>query len=225
MPFSLGVLAGLTAWGTVTGVDLVTVPQGLLSRPLVAATVAGAIAGDAGAGLLAGMVLELYALDVLPIGASRYPDFGAAAVAAGAAVTMVPPAMIAGVAGLIALPLAVLGGWSIPRLRRFNNASVTRRLDRVAAGDTRAIWELQRDGFLRDAVRSLILIVVGLLAAAAVVAVPWDTIRHAELLSWATIAGGLVAALGGALRSGGAGARRRWFAVGLATGVIVAMVG
>lgn len=224
MPFSLGVLAGLTAWGTVTGIDLVTVPQGLLSRPLVAATVAGAIAGDAAAGLLAGMVLELYALDVLPIGASRYPDFGAAAVAAGAAATLVPDPLIAGVAGLIALPIAAFGGWTVLRLRRFNNSSVTRRLDRVAAGDARAIWELQRNGFLRDAARSLILIVLALVVAIGVVAVPWSTIRHSELLSWAAIAGGLVAALGGALRSAGAGARRRWLAVGLATGVIAAVI-
>lgn len=225
MPFSLDVLAGLTAWGTVTGVDLVSAPQGLLSRPLVAATVAGAIAGNAGAGLLAGMVLELYALDVLPIGASRYPDFGAAAVAAGAAVTLVPEPLIAGVAGLIALPVAVLGGWTVQRLRRFNNKSVTRRLDRVAAGDARAIWELQRNGFLRDAARSLIMVLIALVVATGVVAVPWDTIRHGALLSWATVAGGIVAALGGALRSAGAGARRRWLAVGVATGVIAAVVG
>jgi PTS system mannose-specific IIC component len=74
---------GLLLWGTVVAVDLVTVPQGLLSRPLVAATVAGAMAGDTLAGLMVGTVLELYALEVLPIGASRYPDYGPASVAAG----------------------------------------------------------------------------------------------------------------------------------------------
>ncbi|MEP6589812.1 MAG: PTS sugar transporter subunit IIC [Gemmatimonadota bacterium] len=84
------VILALVAWGVFVAVDLVTVPQGLFSRPLVAASVAGAIAGNVTAGLLAGMVLELYALDVLPIGASRYPDYGPAAVAAGASAALVP---------------------------------------------------------------------------------------------------------------------------------------
>ncbi|MGE5091451.1 MAG: PTS sugar transporter subunit IIC, partial [Bacillota bacterium] len=72
----LGTIALLLLWGIITGVDLVSVPQAMLSRPLVAATVAGAILGDVEAGLRVGVVLELFALDVLPVGAVRYPDYG-----------------------------------------------------------------------------------------------------------------------------------------------------
>ena len=72
----------LLMWGTVVGLDLASVLQGLLNRPLVAGVVAGAILGDLEAGLRIGAVLELFALDVLPIGASRYPNYGAATVAA-----------------------------------------------------------------------------------------------------------------------------------------------
>ena len=72
----------LLAWGTVVAVDLVSVPQALLARPLVAATVAGAIVGDLNAGLAVGLLLELFALDVLPVGASRYPDYGPGTVGA-----------------------------------------------------------------------------------------------------------------------------------------------
>ena len=76
------VLTGLFVWGIVVALDLVSGPQALLSRPLVAGTVAGLIAGDLEAGLRVGMLLELFALDVLPVGASRYPDYGPATVAA-----------------------------------------------------------------------------------------------------------------------------------------------
>ncbi len=157
-PFAL--LAWL-AWGTLVGVDFVTVPQGLLSRPIVAASVTGLLLGDPGAGLVVGMTLELYALDVLPIGAARYPDFGIAAVAAAAAAAHSPAEMAPALAGLVGLPMAMLGGWSLQRLRRRNAVSVVRRFERVAAGDARAIWELQRNGFVRDGLRSLAVTVVG----------------------------------------------------------------
>lgn len=212
------------AWGVFVAVDLVTMPQGLFSRPLVAATVAGAIAGDLAAGLLAGIVLELYALDVLPIGASRYPDYGTASVAAGAAAALAPGELVIGVAGLVGLPLAIVGGFTLHAHRRRNAVSVARRLDRVSAGDARAIWELQRNGVARDAARGLGLSLLGLAAVALVMRIPWETFPRASLLNWATTTGGLAAALGGALRSGGLGARRRWLGVGLATGLIVVLL-
>jgi PTS system mannose-specific IIC component len=214
-------LALLFLWGTIAGLDLVSVPQGLLSRPIVAATVAGLIAGNFAGGLMAGMVLELYALDVLPIGASRYPDYSVASVAAGAAAALVPPEMAAGAAGMIGLPLAALGGWTLQALRRRNAVSVRRRLERVAAGEARAIWELQRNGFFRDAVRSFALALVGVGAALLIALVPWPDFPRAPWLSWAALAGGIAAALGGAIRSAGRGARRYWLACGITTGILV----
>ena len=219
----IGPLVGLLGWGTVVGLDLVTVPQGLLSRPLVAATGAGLMLGNVPAGLLAGMTLELYALDVLPIGAVKYPDFGIAAVAGGAAAALGPLALAPGLAGLVGLPVALLGGWTLLQLRRRNAVSVQRRLERVAAGDALAIWELQRNGFLRDAARSAAVTVVGVVVALLVASVKWESLLHAQLLSWATIAGGLTAALGGAARSAGAGARGNWLAIGLVLGMIVVL--
>lgn len=214
---------GLLAWGTVVAVDLVTVPQGLLSRPLVAATVAGWMAGDVGAGLLAGAVLELYALEILPIGAARYPDYGPGAVAGGAAAALVPEASAIGVAGLVGLPLGLLGELSLHWHRRRTARSVQANLARVAAGDARAIWDLQRNGLLRDMRRGAILSAIGLAAAWLVHLVPWAAIEHRRLLDFAVLAGGLAAALGGAMRSAGTGARRRWLAVGLATGLLVVL--
>jgi mannose/fructose/N-acetylgalactosamine-specific phosphotransferase system component IIC len=215
--------AALITWGVLVGIDLVTAPQGLFSRPLVAAAVAGLILGHGLEGLIAGMVLELYALEVLPIGATRYPDFGLGAVAGGTAAALGPAEMAPALAGLVGLPIAILGGWTMHQLRRRNARSVQRRLERVASGEARAIWELQRNGFLRDAARSLGVTILGLGFALLAIQVPWRDLEHVELLSWAAIAGGLAAALAGSMRNAGAGARRRWFAVGLAVGVIVVL--
>jgi PTS system mannose-specific IIC component len=214
----------LLLWGTIAGLDLVSVPQALLSRPIVAASVAGLIVGNVAAGLLAGMALELYALDVLPIGASRYPDYSVAAVAGGVAAAMAPAPVAVALAGIVGLPMAVLGGWSLQKLRRRNAVSVQRRLERVAAGEGRAIWELQRNGMMRDALRSFTLAVIGILLAWLLTRIDWRRIVHAEWLSWAMLAGGIAAAFGGGLRSAGQGARRRWLAVGLATGILVELV-
>lgn len=211
----------LLAWGTIVAVDLVSMPQGLLARPLVAATVAGAMAGNVTAGVLAGAVLELYALEVLPIGAARYPDYGPGAVAAGAAAALDPAASPVALAGLVGLPIGLLGGWSLHAMRRRTARSVERELEQVTAGDARAIWRLQLGGLQRDARRGLLLSVVALAAAVAVHALPWFSSPRAVLLDFAVLAGGLAAALGGALRSAGAGARRRWLAVGLLTGLVV----
>ena len=218
------VLVAWLVWGVLVGLDLVTIPQGLLSRPIVAATFAGLLLGKPAAGLLAGITLELYALDVLPIGASRYPDYGMAAVAAGAAAAIGPPGMAAAFAGVIGLPMAILGGWTLHRLRRWNAISVQRRLARVTAGDARAIWELQRNSFFRDAMRSAAVTVVGIAAALVIVQIPWGQLHHLELLSYATVAGGLVSVLSGAIRSSGFGARRRWLTVGIALGLFVVLV-
>jgi PTS system mannose-specific IIC component len=213
----------LLAWSTLVTVDLVSAPQGLLSRPMVASTVAGLLAGDIAAGMLVGVALELYALDVLPIGAARYPDYGAAAATAGATAALVPDAPALALAGILGLPLAILGGWTLHLHRRRTAESIHRRLARVAAGEARAIWELQRNGLIRDAGRGIALGSIGLVCIVAAGAFPWSAFPRMELVGGATVAGGLAAALGGALRSAGQGARRRWLAVGLATGLLLVL--
>ena len=70
--------------GAVLGLDVVSFPQAMISRPIVAATLGGALAGDITSGLVAGAVLEMIALEMLPVGASRYPEWGTASVVGGA---------------------------------------------------------------------------------------------------------------------------------------------
>src|SRR5205807_2572076 len=57
-PLQLGLLL---VWGRLVGVDLVSLPQIMISRPLVAGTVAGLLAGDPVSGVIVGATLELVA--------------------------------------------------------------------------------------------------------------------------------------------------------------------
>src|ERR671911_2712979 len=113
-----GVMIPLLLWGTLVGVDLVSVPQAMISRPLVAGTVAGALAGDIEAGLRLGVLFELFALDVLPVGAVRYPDYGPATVAAVALAADSPWQFTLGLSAALGLAIAVLGGFTLQLVRR-----------------------------------------------------------------------------------------------------------
>ncbi|MGI9040481.1 MAG: PTS sugar transporter subunit IIC [Gemmatimonadales bacterium] len=214
----------LLLWGTVVALDLVSVPQAMLSRPLVAGTVAGWLAGDMEAGLRVGVLLELFALDVLPIGAVRYPDYGPATVAAAALAAGAPWEFGLGLSAALALVLSVIGGWSLQVVRRFNARAIQHRAAALAAGETAAIRRLQYGGLLRDAARGVALTAVGL-------ALAWLLANHLRLdrptavgLTLVTVGSGLAAGMSGAVRSAGRGARLRWLAVGVATGILLAVL-
>lgn len=72
----------LGGWVAVDGTGF---GQFMVSRPFVAATLAGWIAGDPRSGAEVGLLLEAFHLSVLPVGAARFPESGPPAVAAGAA--------------------------------------------------------------------------------------------------------------------------------------------
>ena len=212
----------LVLWGTVVALDLVSVPQAMLSRPLVAGTVAGWLVGDVEAGLRVGVVLELFALDVLPIGAVRYPDYGPATVAAVALAAGAPWELGLGLSVGLALVLAVLGGWSLQAVRRWNALSIQHRAAALAAGESRAIRRLQYAGLFRDAGRGALLTALGLVGA-------WALGRWAVLdretavgLTLVAIGAALSAVAGGAVRSAGRGARLRWLAAGVIAGTLLA---
>lgn len=214
-PAALGALVG---WGVVTGIDLVSVLQAMVARPLVAGTVAGAIVGDPGAGVLVGMVLELFALDVLPVGGTRYPDYGPAATAA---------SLVAAGGGVDALGLGVVvgllvahaGEWSIVLLRRRNTKRVREAAVALDAGDVRTIQRVQLGGIGRDAVRAFVLTVGGIGVALAVRRWPPVTGR-ASLLVFAVLVGiGLATAALNGKRLARGRAGLAWLGTGLVGGI------
>ncbi|HTO74356.1 MAG TPA: PTS sugar transporter subunit IIC [Gemmatimonadales bacterium] len=219
-------LGGLLAWATVVGVDLVTAPQGLLSRPLVAATVAGWLCGDVVAGMSVGVVLELFALDVLPVGASRYPDYGAAAVGAATLAAHTDRWAGLGAGTGLGLALAALGGWSLQWLRHANTRALQGSVSAISRGSEAAIVRLQWLALLRDIARSLVL--AGIAIGVAMLA--RSALSNAESSRWLPVAavavGCAVAALtGGAIRSAGRGLRLNLLVAGLVAGTCWALLG
>jgi mannose/fructose/N-acetylgalactosamine-specific phosphotransferase system component IIC len=214
----------LVLWGTLVAVDLVSVPQAMISRPVVAGTIAGWIAGDVEAGLRIGVLFELFALDVLPIGAVRYPDYGPATVAATALAAGAPWEMGLGVSAALGLVLAVAGGWSLQLVRRTNARAIQHRAAALAAGEGPAIRRLQYGSLLRDAARGAALTAIGL-SAAWLIATTLRPDRATALgLTLVSVGSALSAAVNGAIRSAGRDARLRWLLGGAVAGVILAVL-
>ena len=156
-------LLPLSLLGAVIGLDVVCFPQMMYSRPLVAATLAGAFVGDATRGLLVGVMLELIAIATLPFGASRYPEWGSAAVVGGAisATLHTDRAGVVTIGVLAALATAWVGGWTLVKLRQWNAYLAQRRRPALEAGARGAVIGLQLAGLTSDMVRAALLTTVG----------------------------------------------------------------
>jgi PTS system mannose-specific IIC component len=225
---SLEAVLALLAWGTLVGLDLVSVPQIMIARPLIAGAGAGLLVGDLGAGLLVGMMFELFQYDVLPVGAVRYPEYGPASVAA---VAVAHAGGADGLAAVLALGLstpvglvtAMAGGLSLHVLRRINARAVHAADGRLESGDPRALAWLHWSSVGRDAIRALVVTALGLGLGWVVLTFVIDslTLQGAALLTAAAVGGAFAAAAAGLLRNVGAGANLKWLASGLAAGTLV----
>jgi PTS system mannose-specific IIC component len=222
--FSPHVVIPLLLWGTLVGLDLVSVPQAMISRPLVAGVVAGMIAGDIETGIRIGVLFELFALDVFPAGAVRYPDYGPATIAAVALGVGTPWELGLGVSAALGLVLAILGGWSLQVVRRWNARAIQRQSAALAAGESSAIRKLQYGGILRDAARALILTLAGLVLASTIAESVRLDRQTAVAFTLVAIGSALAAAASGAFRSSGRGTRLKWLIAGVATGIVLAVL-
>jgi mannose/fructose/N-acetylgalactosamine-specific phosphotransferase system component IIC len=151
--------------GALLGLDVVSFPQAMVSRPIVAATLAGAFIGHPPAGLLIGVVLELIALDTLPFGASRYPEWGSAGVVGGALFAAQPPGMPGALPAslLAALLTASVSGWSMVVLRRVIAGRLERTRDAIEAGSRNALFSLHLSGMTLDMLRAALVTMVGMI--------------------------------------------------------------
>ena len=184
--------------GALLGLDVVSFPQAMVSRPIVAATLAGAFVGNPPAGLLIGVVLEMIALDTLPFGASRYPEWGSAGVVGGSLFAAQP----AGAPGalpaslLATLLTASISGWSMVVLRRLIASHLERSRDRLEDGSRDALLSLHLSGMSLDLLRGGLVTITAMLIFAplvkAIVAV-WGSesaASHAVVVVIAATVGG-----------------------------------
>ena len=194
-------LIPLVLLGAVLGLDVVSFPQAQVSRPIVAATIAGAFAGSALAGLLIGAVLELIALETLPVGASRYPEWGSASVVGGALFAgpaeIAPGAMT--ICVLVALVTAYIGGLSMVLLRKQNAVWARRRRERLEAGSRQTVVRLQIGGLTADVVRGALITLLALLAFRPLVQFALEHWSSDPRLSRAIVVGTAAAVAAGAV--------------------------
>jgi len=157
--------------GALLGLDVVSFPQAMISRPIVAATAAGAFIGNPPAGLLIGVVLEMIALDTLPFGASRYPEWGSAGVVGGslfaAQSASMPGALPASL--LAALLTASISGWSMVVLRRTIALRLERVRDRLEEGSRDSLHSLHLMGMSLDLLRGALVTITAMLIFAPIV--------------------------------------------------------
>jgi mannose/fructose/N-acetylgalactosamine-specific phosphotransferase system component IIC len=211
--------------GAVVGLDVVSFPQAMISRPLVAATLAGALTGRPGQGMLLGAVLELIALETLPVGASRYPEWGSASVVGGAVfaehATDVAGAMPMAAFATLLTALASLA--TMTAVRRLNARWARARLEALARGSQRTVMGLQVFGLTADLVRGGLLTYVALLVFHPIFHLVIDTWGTDVRLSRAVVSGVAAMVAGGAVwkifhTTHGA---RWYFLGGLAAGLLL----
>jgi mannose/fructose/N-acetylgalactosamine-specific phosphotransferase system component IIC len=221
LPFSVEVAVALLVWGTLVGVDLVSVPQIMIARPLVAATIAGAILGDVRAGLTVGVIFELLQYDILPIGAVRYPEYGPASVAAVATAHASTGILGLGLGSLVGIVTGLIGGVTIHLLRRVNSRIIHEAAPALESGDPDALVRLHLGAMARDALRALVVTAVGLVLAwlARPLLAGGLSLRDATLLTVAAVGAALAAGVAGTLRLVGRGRVLAWFAAGLGGGI------
>jgi mannose/fructose/N-acetylgalactosamine-specific phosphotransferase system component IIC len=216
----------LLAWGTLVGLDLVSVPQMMIARPLVAGPIAGAVLGDVSTGLQLGVLFELFQYDILPVGAVRYPEYGPATVVAVAAAHAAAGTLGLGLGAVVGLITGMAGGMSLHVMRRLNTRAVHQANAAIEAGDPRVLELLHAAGILRDAARAAVVTAFGLaLAQMARAYLAGAVSPHGVmLLNLAAVGAALAAGIAGTLRLVGRGPSLRWFAVGVMGGTAVALL-
>jgi mannose/fructose/N-acetylgalactosamine-specific phosphotransferase system component IIC len=210
-------LIPLALLGGILGLDVVSFPQAMISRPLVASTLAGALIGQAPSGLLLGAALELIALETLPFGASRYPEWGSAAVVGGAIFASHPahPAGAMTLATLSALATTWIGGWTMVKLRQLNAVWAGQKREALEAGARGSVVSLQLQGMTADFLRGALLTAVAYALLAPLASACIELWSVDARLSRCIIVGLAASVAGGAawkLFHSTAGAR--WFFVG-----------
>ena len=213
MSLPLALLGGLLA------LDATSVGQFMVSRPLVAGTLAGWWLGDPTLGLEVGAILELFQLAGVPAGGSRVPESGPASVVA------VAVAMSAG--GLAGLALGLVTGLAVAEIDGITVSLHRHVVGRVFGGTdassmtARGLTTVHFLSVLLDFVRGVVVTGAGLVVGgwlSGVLASRWPLPYETTV---ALILIGASVHLGALLRGfGGWKSRRAVFLVGLVAGMV-----
>lgn len=152
----------LSLLGGLLALDATSVGQFMLGRPLIAAGLAGMIAGNPEGGIVVGLLLEAIHLAVLPVGAARYPEAGPAAVAAAGAFAGAEVGQQVALLASVVFMLAWgwVGGRSVEWLRRWN---VRMAVPAEGPVDLGTVERIHLRATLLDFLRGVLVTLAGLL--------------------------------------------------------------
>lgn len=219
MPFGPGTFLLLALLGGIVAVDGTSIGQFMLSRPFVAATLGGLLAGDPVHGAVIGVVLEAFHLGVLPVGAAKYPEGGPAAVAAGAVyATSDLAASTLFLLVLCTLGLEWVGGETVRQARLANIRLVAPGHGCQLTADTIEKRHLRAIAF--DFLRGVMLVTLGAAVLLLVVRVLGPRWGLGETIPAVVLTAAAAAMLASAFRIVGS---RAWFAAAgaIAAGILV----
>ena len=221
----------MTGWillalvGAMVAIDGTSFPQVMISRPLVSGALGGLVFGRPLEGAVVGVILEVYHVGTLPIGAARHPEGGTAACAAagGLAVAGLPaaaPEVLVTV--LLALLWERFTGRTVDLGRRLNERIV--QVWRPGPDPGRELERRHLAAAGVDGVRGMVVTVSGALTTflAVRLAAAWpaeSTVAAAALgIAGAAVLGGTLGVFGGWREKG------RTFLLGVACGLILLAV-
>ena len=223
MNFSFADVLPIAILGGILGLDVVSFPQAMISRPLVAATLAGALVGDGVSGMLVGAALELIALETLPFGAAKYPEWGSAATVGGALFAAHPshPAGAMTMAVIASIATGWVGAWTMYQLRKVNAIEAHRHRGGLDAGARGTVIGLQLTGMSLDLLRGMLLTGLAYVAFRPLMTMTIAVWDMDGMLSRSLVVGVAASvAMGAAWKLFHAVPWARWtFVVGLAAGV------
>jgi len=211
----------VVALGTFLGLDAISWPQTMASRPIVAGTLGGLLFGDPTSGFIAGAWLEVLDSRHHPFGAARYPETGPAGLVAGAAYALSHSH------SLLALVAATLAGWAIGWIGTHSIAWVRWNNDRLVGDPTSLDGSLSelvrrhRQALRLDGLRAAA--ITGLLFLPVVSGIRWlEAAPPGPLVAWTPLlAAGALSGLAGVGARVLCGRRDRWpvFVLGGVTGL------
>ncbi|MCI0433497.1 MAG: PTS sugar transporter subunit IIC [Gemmatimonadetes bacterium] len=210
--------------GGIVGLDATSLPQIMISRPIVAGALMGWLLGIPVEGAAIGAIYELFHLGILPIGAARYPEPGTAMLAAvwAYAASHASPGSGFLMAIAFALVWERVTGASVVLLRRWNGIVLMRGNPPPTPG---AVQARHGAAIAGDFVRGGITALAGGFIGAAVIGAlepfwPFDPGFAAGVLSLASLA----CAAGALSIFGGWRERWRYVLAGVGAGVLLLVV-
>jgi PTS system mannose-specific IIC component len=169
---STGILLYILKVSTVGGiisVDETSCGQFMLSRPIAAGLITGLITGNVLLGTFIGALFELLYIDVLPVGGSRFPSAGLAAVTAVSICGYLELQSVWDAGGLIPLLFLIsaiaagVGGWLVVRVRRVNALLTGKTCDAVRDGKFMKMGIVHLAGILLSFFRGFVVVFVVML--------------------------------------------------------------